>query len=145
MSNSGQQPHILAINDSADVLSLFEDLLSAEGYRVSLGAFVVHNLDEIATMSPDLIILDYMWGGDDSGWSLLQLLRMDPRTKDIPVILCTGAVRQVTELDARLKEMGVHVILKPFDIDELTRAVKTTLASAAKQHASASESASPAE
>jgi CheY-like chemotaxis protein len=121
------RPLILAINSSQDVLNLFKELLSDEGYDVRIQSYMSHDLDEIVEMNPELVILDYMWGGEDSGWSLLQMLKLDPRTKDIPVILCTGAVQQVEPLDARLAEMGVRVVLKPFDLDELLVAISTTL------------------
>lgn len=127
MSKGGHKPLILAFNDSAEVLSLFEDLLSPEGYQVSVAALAGRELATVVEAAPDLIILDYMWSSDDSGWSFLQMLKMDPRTKDIPIVLCTGAVRQVRDLEARLKEMGVRVVLKPFDIDELVAVVKDSL------------------
>lgn len=140
MSKREHKPHILAINDSAEVLSLFEDLLSPEGYRVSVAAFLGHDLDGVVEAAPDLIILDYMWSSDDTGWSFLQMLRMDPRTSDIPIVLCTGAVRQVQDLEARLQEMGVRVVLKPFDIDELVNVVKHSL-----KEATGREDAAPSE
>ncbi len=133
---NGHRPRILAINSSQDVLNLFKELLSDEGYAVTIQSYMSHDLDGIVEADPELVILDYMWGGEDSGWSLLQMLKMDPRTKDIPIILCTGAVRQVEPLDARLAEMGVRVVLKPFDLDELLAAVSDTL-----QRSSASVSA----
>ena len=139
MSQNGPRPHILALNDSADVLQLFDDLLSEEGFQVSKMAYATHDLDEIASLEPDPIILDYMWVGDDSGWSLLQMLRMSPKTSDIPIILCTGAVREVADMDARLSEMGVRVVLKPFDIDELVHVVNDVLAAATDQPRSTSE------
>ena len=127
MHANGHRPHILAVNDSADVLALFKELLEEEGYAVSVMPVLSHDLHEIASLSPDLMILDYMWSTDDSNWSLLQMLRMEPRTRDIPVILCTGAVRQVEPLMARLAEMNVKTILKPFDIDELVEMVSSKL------------------
>lgn len=133
MTSDGQQRHILAINDSDDVLNLFRELLGDEGFRVSTTAYAAHDLEEIHVLQPDLIILDYMWSSDDSGWSMLQLLKMDPKTSAIPIILCTGAVRQVTEIDARLNQMDVRVILKPFDIDELLRIVNEALDTADQQ------------
>ena len=119
MLANGTQPHILAVNDSADVLALFDDLLSEEGYRVSTMSVLTHDLAEIAALRPDLIILDYMWSTSDDSWSLLQMLRMDPRSRAIPIILCTGAIRQVEPPTARLREMDVTVVPMPFDIDEL--------------------------
>ena len=68
-----------------------------------------------------------MWSSDDAGWSLLQMLRMDPRTANIPIVLCTGAVREVEALKARLDEMHVRVVLKPFNIDELAATIASEL------------------
>jgi CheY-like chemotaxis protein len=113
----------MAINNDVDVLRAFRDLLEDEGYRVTTQIYADRNLGAIVQLAPDLIILDYMWSSDDGGWSLLQMLRMDPRTAPIPIVLCTGAVREVEALKGRLDEMRVRVVLKPFNIDELTATI----------------------
>jgi len=122
------QSHILALNNEQAVLDLFRDLLGDEGYRVTTQAYAVKDLDAIVALAPNLIILDYMWPEEDGGWSLLQMLRMDPRTAKIPIVLCTGARRQVEDLSAHLHELGVRVVLKPFNIDTLLAAVRESLA-----------------
>lgn len=132
-SNPAQSPrHILAINNDADVLRAFRDLLEDEGYRVTTQVYADRNLGGIVELAPDLIILDYMWSSDDAGWSLLQMLRMDPRTAPIPIVLCTGAVREVEALKGRLDEMRVRVVLKPFNIDELTATIASEFDGAQK-------------
>lgn len=116
------QTHILVINDTPEILDLFRQMLEEDGYRVSVDRFTIDadkKLAEIKTFAPDLIILDYMIGNEGLGWQLLQLLKMDRETRSIPVIICTGAVRQVQELQNHLEDMGVAVVLKPFDIDYL--------------------------
>ena len=50
---------------------------------------------------------------------------MDRATRDIPVIVCTGAARQIEELRSHLLEMKVQVVLKPFDIDHLIEVIDT--------------------
>ncbi len=74
-----------------------------------------------------------MWTGEDSGWSLLQMLRMNLRTAAIPVVLCTGAVREVEALQGHLNEMAVRVVLKPFNIDRLKDAIALSLADASSR------------
>ena len=130
MPNISTEPHILAINNAQEVLDLFRILLEEEGYRVSTQTYVAKDLEEIKRLSPDLIILDYMWAGEDSGWSMLQMLKMDPNTKNLPIILCTGAVREVEALTGHLSEMGVRVVFKPFDIDHLLSAIGDALSRA---------------
>lgn len=122
------RPHVLAINDDASVLALFRDLLDDEGYRVSTQTYLDKDLAGVVALAPDLIIMDYMWSSDDKGWSYLQMLRMDPETTRIPIVLCTGAVREVEAMDAHLAEMAVRVVLKPFNIDHLVDTVRAALA-----------------
>ena len=114
---------ILVVNDTPEILDLFRDILEDEGYAVSLYSHPFKDLAEIKKVRPDLILLDFIIGGEAHGWQLLQQLRMDRATATIPVIVCTAAVGLVRELEGHLKEKGVAVILKPFDIDDLLRAV----------------------
>src|SRR3954453_9666138 len=90
-SPNGHQLHILAINNDPAVLALFRDLLEEAGYQVSTQNYIDRDVTQIKALAPDLIILDYMWATEDASWSLLQMLRMDPATVDIPIVLCTGA------------------------------------------------------
>ena len=126
-SPDGHLPHILAINNDPDVLALFRDLLEEEGFQVSTQPYVDRDLAQIKALAPALIVLDYMWANEDASWSLLQMLRMDPVTATIPVVLCTGAVREVEALADHLLTMGVSVILKPFNIDQLVEAIRGQL------------------
>ena len=81
----------------------------------------------IDALAPNVIILDYMWADEDTNWSTLQALRMDPQTARIPLVLCTGAAHAMEELGPRLAELGIRVVLKPFEIDELLEAVRLAL------------------
>ncbi len=122
---------MLCINNDPAVLGLFAALLDDGGagpYRVTTRAYVDHDMATLRALNPDLIVLDYMWRDDDAGWSLLQMLRMDPATAAIPVVLCTGAVHEVEALGGHLAEMGVSVVLKPFNIDQLEAAIAGGLA-----------------
>ena len=123
----GRQRHILAINNDPAVLGLFRDLLEDAGFRVSTQNYVDRDLAQITRLRPDLIVLDYMWASEDASWSLLQMLRMEPATTAIPIIVCTGAVREVEALADHLLAMGVTVILKPFNIDHLVDAIQAQL------------------
>ncbi len=120
--------HILVVNDTQEILDLFRDILEEEGYRVSLYSYAIHDLAEIKGISPDLIILDFIIGGEDTGWQLLQKLRMDRQTMALPVIVCTAAVRLAQELEGHLRAKNVAVIIKPFDIEDLVTQVTLSLA-----------------
>jgi len=126
-SPDGHRSRILAINNDPAVLALFRDLLEEAGYQVSTQNYIDRDVTQIKALAPDLIILDYMWATEDASWSLLQMLRMDPATVDIPIVLCTGAVHEVKALEVHLVTMGVTVVLKPFNIDQLVDAIRERL------------------
>jgi DNA-binding response OmpR family regulator len=122
VSTPSRPKHVFVINDTPAILDLFRDLLEEAGYRVTLDTFSLRLEEEVAQIkaaTPDVVVLDFVVGGERTGWQLLQLLKMDRETRDIPVLICTAAVRQVEELQPHLDEMGVAVVLKPFDIDQV--------------------------
>lgn len=118
--------HVLVINTDQSVLLVVHDVLQEEGYVVSLHAYHDHDLDEIKRLAPDIVVLDYKWSGDDNGWSLLQLLRLDPETVSIPVVLCTGAAREVDAMRNHLAGLRVTSVVKPF----LAKTLLTAIANA---------------
>ena len=117
---TGSSPkHILAGDDSRAILDLLREILEGEGYRVSLSADPL-NVAQVKEAEPDLVILDHMLeDGEGSGWQLVQDLRQDPQTAQLPIVVCTGAVHRVREHGDLLERLGVGVVLKPFDIDHL--------------------------
>jgi DNA-binding response OmpR family regulator len=120
---------ILVINDSQEILDLFRILLEGEGYEVVLSGFPFQQVSEIEQINPDLIILDFIFGDQKSGWQMLQLLKMKRSTASIPVVVCTAALNVVREQEGYLVSQGVHVVYKPFDIDQILTTIKLALES----------------
>jgi DNA-binding response OmpR family regulator len=120
-------PHVVVINDEEDMLSLFRDLLEAEGYRVSTLTYPTADLSDLLVLAPSLIVLDMMFGGEDRGWHYLQRLRLDRTAAQVPIVVCTAAVRLVRDVRDYLEQMGVGVVLKPFDIDPFLAEVRRRL------------------
>ena len=79
------------------------------------------DLDRVKRDTPNLNILDFVIGGENHGWQTLQKPKMDRQTSGVPIIVRTAGVSVVRELDLHLREMGVSVIVTPFDIDDLAR------------------------
>ena len=120
---------ILVVNDTQEILELFRMLLEEEGYEVILSGFPIQQISDVALINPDLIILDFVFGDQKSGWQMLQMLKMHRTTASIPVIACTAALDMVREQEGYLVSQGVHVVFKPFDIDHLIANVKQLLES----------------
>lgn len=119
---------IMVINDTPEILDMFRLLLEEEaGYEVVLYSYAVMDMREIERHAPDLILLDYIFGGEAAGWQLLQKLKMSRATAKIPLIICTAATNMVQEIAGYLRAHGIAVVPKPFEIDELLDAVKRAL------------------
>jgi DNA-binding response OmpR family regulator len=121
---------ILVVNDTQEILELFRMLLEEEeGYDVVLSGFPIQQVKEIEHIKPDLIILDLVLGDEKTGMQMLQMLKMQRSTSAIPVLVCTAALQIVREQEGYLVSQGVHVVYKPFEIDDLMANVKQLLGS----------------
>jgi len=121
---------ILVVNDTQEILELFRMILEEqEGYDVVLSGFPIQQVKEIELIKPDLIILDLVLGDEKSGMQMLQMLKMQRSTAAIPVLICTAALQIVREQEGYLVSQGVHVVFKPFDIDDLLTNIKQLLES----------------
>jgi CheY-like chemotaxis protein len=129
--------HIMVVNDSVEFLQLMEELLKDEGYVVTIGETGAGTRSAAKRSRPDLIVLDVRLP-DMSGFEVLDLLRLDPETEAIPILLCTAAVRDVQAQEPILRQRGIPVLVKPFDLDELLEAVRTALQSQPQGGGSAS-------
>ena len=118
---------ILVVNDTQEILDLFQIILESEGYKVVLSSFPFKHTGEIEEIKPDLIILDFLFGDKQMGWQMLEVLKMQRSTASIPVIVCTAALQDIREQEGYLVSQGVHVVYKPFDIDQLLTIIKQSL------------------
>ena len=121
-------PTILVINDDEEILTLFEEILRESGYNVLLYSSAIRDLTEIERLAPDLIIIDYLIGHEESGWQLLQKIKMRRTTATIPIVVCTAATKLLLETSGYLLSKRVVAVPKPFDIDELLTAIERALA-----------------
>lgn len=122
---------VLVINDDPAILAVFRELLQEEGYEALLDTFRSGNMDvqydRLVEERPDVVVLDFVIVGEQLGWQFLQLIKMQPKTARVPVVVCTAAVDLVRELGAHLAKMRVEVVLKPFEIDDLYEAITRSL------------------
>lgn len=123
-----QPDHVLAINDDRELLRLYAELLSDEGYRVSVDVLPATDLADVRALAPDLVVLDLVVGDQDRGTAFLELLRGDPTTRDLPVVVCSADSERLGQLEGWLLGLSSSVLRKPFDIDELLAAVRAGLA-----------------
>lgn len=137
MAVQRQRPLVLIFDSS--ILALMAELLEEEGYRVLTHLCPPTNWAVIACLQPGLIILDHFGPGQTAGWAFLQLLQRRRDTVSIPVVLCTGAKRQLEALASLRPELNLILCPKPFDITQFVTIVNAALASPYHYYAATQE------
>jgi CheY-like chemotaxis protein len=114
---TNQPGYILVVDDIPDILKLLDATLQFKGYRVVTARDGQEALDAIQQERPALVIADILMPKMD-GFSLLHRIRIDPETRDIPVVFLSATyVAQEDKEFARA--IGVtSFIEKPVDLDK---------------------------
>lgn len=113
---------ILACDDEKHIVRLIQVNLERAGFDVVTANDGKEALLKIAQERPDLVVLDVMMPYMD-GFEVLQNLRRNPRTRDIPVIMLTAKAQDADVF--RGWQSGVDCYLtKPFNPMELLSFVK---------------------
>ena len=116
---------ILIAEDEADIRQLVSFNLERETYKTITAGDGKEALTLATSKIPDLIILDLMLPIMD-GFSVFKELKIDSRTKDIPVIMLT-AKAQLDDIIAGLEMGADDYLTKPFSPKELVLRVKALL------------------
>ncbi len=115
---------ILIVDDQYGIRILLNEVFQKEGYQTYQAANGFQAIDIVKKDRPDLVILDMKIPGMDGIEILKRVKEID---KDIKVILMTayGELDMIQEA----KELGaLSHFAKPFDIDEIRKAVRNEVA-----------------
>lgn len=113
---------ILAVDDEPHIRRLVQVNLERHGYEVITAADGKEALEKVTTENPDLVVLDVMMPYMD-GFEVLQTLRKNPGTRDLPVIMLTAKAQDADVF--RGWQSGADLYLtKPFNPMELISFVK---------------------
>ncbi|MCS7221094.1 MAG: response regulator [Anaerolineae bacterium] len=85
---AAQGPTVLVIDDNEGLVALLERYLTDQSYRVIAAPDGQEGLRMATELIPDAIVLDVMMP-EAHGWEVLQRLRHMPKTRHIPVIVCS--------------------------------------------------------
>lgn len=118
---------ILVVDDEPDVVELIGFNLQARGYEVIAARNGLEALLKARRCQPDLIVLDVMMDGMD-GLSVCEILRAQPSTKTIPVIIVTAAAGEMARLNS-FSAGATDFMTKPFSPLDLVRKVGRILES----------------
>jgi DNA-binding response OmpR family regulator len=84
-----QPPAVLIVEDDMTCVYLWQRYMKRSGFRAISTQEGKEALDMARRERPDLVVLDVMLP-DIDGWDVLQALKADPSTCDIPVLICSA-------------------------------------------------------
>lgn len=127
-------PHVLVVDDEGDIRALIDEILSEEGYRVTVAADAAEARAARETEKFDLVLLD-IWMPDTDGISLLREWS-EPGDPGCPVVMMSGHGTVDTAVEAT--RLGAFdFVEKPLSLAKLLRTVERALDASRKQAAPA--------
>lgn len=129
-------PRILIIEDNNDNRDMLSRRLRRHGFDVITASEGSSGIAMAQSEAPDLLLLDLNMP-DLDGWQITQMLKADPQTQHLPIIVVTAD--QVPGNRERLLEIGcADYHTKPIQLNVLLSQIETTLRDAAAQSGGAS-------
>jgi len=119
-------PGVLIVDDTPDVRALYDEYLSARGFKVTTARDAETGIATATQSPPDVIVMDLSMPRID-GITAIRYLKADARTRRIPVILLTGYPFRAIEEGAL--EAGADAFMtKPCLPEDLEHQVRRLLA-----------------
>ena len=117
---------ILIVDDEESIRDLIKEVLSPDKHDVHLAADGAQAFEIIRKKRIDLAIVDRNMPGM-TGIEVVQLIRQNPKTAAMKVLMCTGA--SVTkEIDEAFNAGADDYVLKPLNFGQLLAKIAKTLA-----------------
>ncbi len=116
---------ILVVEDEPAILELVSVNLRHAGFQVIRATSAEEAETIIRNELPDLLVLDWMLPGQ-SGVSLARKLRMDERSRELPIIMLTARVHEEDKIQG-LEAGADDYVTKPFSPKELVARIRAVL------------------
>ena len=117
---------ILIIEDESTLNKAIADYLAAENFQALSALDGEVGLEMAKKEIPDLILLDIILPKKD-GYEVLDELKKDEKTKDIPVILLTNLESQEDIVKAFEKGATTYLVKSDYKLQDVVKKIKTAL------------------
>ena len=116
---------IWCVEDDASIRDIEVYALQSTGYEAKGFEDGTSFLKEVKNQKPELVVLDVILHGID-GITLLQKLKEDPETREIPVVMATAKGAEYDKIQGL--DLGAdYYLTKPFGVMEFVSCVKAVL------------------
>jgi CheY-like chemotaxis protein len=127
------RPFVLLADDEVDVSLVARTRLEVNGFEVETAEDGEEALVRFRARRPDLLLLDLRMPKMD-GYQVCQVLKSDPCTSSVPIIIFSASSSQSRDLERKCMELGADdYIRKPYSAEELIAKVRLHLAQKGKQ------------
>lgn len=117
---------VLIVDDEEDLLKMLYKRLTSSGYYVITATNGKDAIDLAKSQHPDIILLDLIMPKMDGG-EVAAVLKEDPSTSNIPLILLTAMLSKEEE-EKYDSMVGGHVAhAKPINVEKLLEQMKRLL------------------
>ena len=112
-------PSIFVTDDDQTYVELIKELLTDAGYARVVWHVGSNAFQRSRDEQPDLVLLDINLLNPGRGWTTLDAMRLHPKTRNIPVIICSTDMHLIDEKAVLLRNMNCQSLEKPFDIEAM--------------------------
>lgn len=117
-------PVVLVVDDDRNIVDLLCRNLKSKGFSVVAAYDGAEAMAALRKKLPDMILLDLQMPVMD-GYQVIEQVKTDPRTKDIPIVVMTA--HQIDRSRIDILGMAQQKVDKPFSAEELARRVEALL------------------
>lgn len=122
----GTQPSVLLVEDDREGRRMYAEWLTHAGFRVDEAHNGLQALERAFDLTPDVLVTDLHIPGID-GFELTRRIRLDPRTREIPVLAVTGYAAFASD-PGRARRAGCDAVLpKPCTPEDLETAIRALI------------------
>lgn len=119
------KPRVFLVEDDPEMRQVTRSVFERSGFRVSDSATAEEALVDLSKNLPDLLVVDIQLPGI-SGVKLVEILRGQPKTAHLPLILLT-ALKSAADKVTGLKQGADDYVTKPYDPKELVARAEALL------------------
>lgn len=124
-----RKKRVMIISDHPEFLNLMVEFLVKNNFDVKSMPQHQDSFTQIKKNKPDLLVCDISVDTLIEGFALIDMLYLDPETRDIPLIVCAMATQHMREISPSLAAKGIAWLEKPFTIEALLELMQKVLPS----------------
>lgn len=143
MTDSPNPGPVAVLDDDVQFIRMVERILKTDG--LSIQPVTTPDLDEavrvVAMTGCRAALVDIYMYGEAAGFELIERLRAQPATSDLPLIVTSGAYREIARRVPFLQQHQCSILAKPFEVDALISQLRLAQAGTALREAALTEGA----